>query len=93
MKGPPQQIALILAMRIFYSQGGRGNEGRVQVDGLNIGAPFNGGGVSGYIMDVSNAQEMNLTFWGGLGEAEVATNRPNLGYPDPTCTFGRGLSF
>src|SRR3989442_1531305 len=68
--GSTQQIALIPAMRIFYSHGGRGNEGRVQVDGLNVGAPFNGGGVSGYIMDVPNSQELNLTLSGGLGEAE-----------------------
>jgi len=54
--GTTQQVALIPAMRIFYSHGGRGNEGRVQVDGLTIGAPFNGAGVSGYIMDVPNSQ-------------------------------------
>src|SRR3989442_9558635 len=68
--GTTQQIALIPAMRIFYSHGGRGNEGRVQVDGLTIGAPFNGAGVSGYIMDVPNAQELNLTLSGGLGVAK-----------------------
>lgn len=45
--GSTQQLALIPAMRIFYSHGGRGNEGRVQIDGLNVGAAFNGGGVSG----------------------------------------------
>jgi hypothetical protein len=49
--GSTQQVALIPAMRIFYSHGGRGNEGRVQVDGLNVGAAFNGGCVSGFIMD------------------------------------------
>jgi hypothetical protein len=76
--GTTQQIALIPAMRIFYSHGGRGNEGRVQVDGLNIGAPFNGGGVSGYIMDVPNAQELNLTLSGGLGEAEVGGTNVNV---------------
>ena len=47
------------AMRIFFSHGGRGNEGRVQVDGLNVGAAFNGGGVSGYVYDIANAQEMS----------------------------------
>ena len=45
--GGSNQIDLMPAMRIFTSHGGRGNEGRVQVDGLNIGAAFNGGGVSG----------------------------------------------
>ena len=48
--GGSNQIDLMPAMRIFYSHGGRGNEGRVQVDGLNIGAAFNGGGVSGYVV-------------------------------------------
>jgi len=40
------------------------------VDGLNVGAAFNGGGVSGYIMDTANAQEIQLNLSGGLGEAE-----------------------
>ena len=35
-------------MRIFYSHGGRGNEGRVMVDGLSVGAALNGCGVSLY---------------------------------------------
>src|SRR5262249_42711204 len=47
-------VDLAPTMRIFTSHGGRGNEGRVQVDGLNVGAAFNGGGVSGYIMDTAN---------------------------------------
>jgi Carboxypeptidase regulatory-like domain len=76
--GSTQQVALIPAMRIFYSHGGRGNEGRVQVDGLNVGAAFNGGGVSGFIMDTSNAQELNLTLSGGLGEAEVGGTNVNI---------------
>src|SRR5436309_235760 len=76
--GSTQQIALIPAMRIFYSHGGRGNEGRVQVDGLTIGAPFNGAGVSGYIMDVPNSQEVQFTLSGGLGEAEVGGTNVNV---------------
>jgi hypothetical protein len=76
--GSTQQIAIIPAMRIFYSHGGRGNEGRVQVDGLNVGASFNGGGVSGFIMDTSNAAELNLTLSGGLGEAEVGGTNVNI---------------
>ena len=32
-------------------------KGAWQVDGLNVGAAFNGGGVSGYVMDTPNAQE------------------------------------
>jgi hypothetical protein len=76
--GGSNQIDLMPAMRIFYSHGGRGNEGRVQVDGLNVGAAFNGGGVSGYTMDTPNAQELSLTLSGGLGEAETGGAQLNV---------------
>jgi hypothetical protein len=76
--GGTNQIDLMPAMRIFYSHGGRGNEGRVQVDGLNVGAAFNGGGVSGFIMDTANAQELQMTLSGGLGEAEVGGTNVNI---------------
>jgi hypothetical protein len=69
--GGSNQIDLMPAMRIFYSHGGRGNEGRTYVDGLSTGSAFNGGGASGYIIDTANSQEMQLTLSGGLGEAEV----------------------
>ncbi len=45
--GGSNQIDLMPAMRIFYSHGGRGNEGRTYVDGLSTGSAFNGGGASG----------------------------------------------
>jgi hypothetical protein len=41
------------------------------VDGLNTGAAFNGAGVSSYVPDIGNAQEITTTTSGGLGEAEV----------------------
>jgi hypothetical protein len=44
--GSSNQIDLMPSMRIFYSHGGRGNEGRTLVDGLSTGSAFNGGGVS-----------------------------------------------
>ena len=43
---------------IFGGAGGRANEGRLQLDGLSIGSAFGGAGVSAYIPDVGNAQEM-----------------------------------
>src|SRR3954462_7093644 len=58
-------------MTVFGGAGGRSNEGRMQVDGLNTGAALNGGGVSTYVADVSNAAEVVTTTSGGLGEAEV----------------------
>ena len=58
-------------MTVFGGQGGRNNEGRMQVDGLNVGAGLGGSGVSTYIADISNAQEVVTTTSGGLGETEV----------------------
>jgi hypothetical protein len=55
----------------FTVHGGPANEGRVQLDGMNVGAAFNGGGVSGNAYDIANAQEMQITLSGSLGEAEV----------------------
>ena len=52
-------------------RGRRNNEARLQVDGLNTGAAFNGGGVSSYVADIGNAQEISITTSGGMGEAEV----------------------
>ena len=58
-------------MTVFGGAGGRNNEGRMQVDGLNAGAGLGGSGVSTYVADISNAQEIVTTTSGGLGEAEV----------------------
>ncbi len=58
-------------MTVFGGAGGRGNEGRLQVDGLGTGTALNGAGISTYIADVSNAAEVTFTTSGGLGEAEV----------------------
>ena len=57
-------------MIFFTSRGGRSNEGTVQIDGMNVGSAFNGGGVAGYGYDTSGAQEVQLTVAGGLGEAD-----------------------
>jgi hypothetical protein len=32
----------------FTARGGRGNEGTIQIDGMNVGSAFNGGGVAGF---------------------------------------------
>jgi hypothetical protein len=57
-------------MIFFTSRGGRSNEGTVQIDGMNVGSAFNGGGVAGYGYDTSGAQEVQVTVSGGLGEAD-----------------------
>jgi hypothetical protein len=62
----------------FTAHGGPGNEGTVQLDGLNVGAAFNGGGVSGNAYDVANAQEMQISISGNLGDAETGGPIMNL---------------
>ena len=54
----------------FTARGGRSNEGVVQIDGMNVGSPFNGGGVSNYAYDMNNASEVQVSISGGLGEAD-----------------------
>jgi hypothetical protein len=54
----------------FSVRGGRSTEGAIQLDGMNVGAPGNGGGVSGYLYDMSNSAEVQVSISGGLGEAD-----------------------
>ena len=54
----------------FTSRGGRGNEGTVQVDGMNVGSAFGGGGVSSFAYDFVNASEVQVTVAGGMGESD-----------------------
>ena len=54
----------------FSARGGRSTEGLIQLDGMNVGAPGNGGGVSGYLYDMSNSSEVQVAISGGLGEAD-----------------------
>src|SRR5262249_19236498 len=57
----------------FPIHGGRNNEGRMTIDGLNVGNPPGGNQPPGYTADVGNAQEVTFTTaGGGLGEQETA---------------------
>ena len=69
--GTSADVQVTPGMVVFGGAGGRSNEGRLTVDGLNTGASLNGAGVSGYNADLLNAQEVVTTNSGGLGEAEV----------------------
>ncbi len=69
--GAALDVQVMPGLAVFGGSGGRGSEGRVQLDGLNTGAPLNGGGTSGYVPDLGTAQEVSFTTSGGLGEAEV----------------------
>ena len=57
-------------MTFFTAHGGRGNEGTVQVDSMNVGAAFNGGGVSEFGYPIQTASEVQVTVVGGLGETD-----------------------
>ena len=56
----------------FPIHGGRTNEGRLTLDGLNIGSPPNGNSATSYTVDVGQAQEITFTTAGALGESETA---------------------
>src|SRR5688572_18034865 len=64
--GGPTDVQVTPQMTVFGGAGGRNNEGRMQVDGLNAGAGLGGSGVSTYVADISNAQEVVTTTSGGL---------------------------
>jgi carboxypeptidase family protein len=55
----------------FPIHGGRNNEGRMTVDGLNVGNPPGGNQPPGYSVDVGNSEEISFTTSGGLGESET----------------------
>jgi hypothetical protein len=64
-------VILNPGMITFGNHGGPNTEGRLQVDGINVGASRGGAGVGGYLTDIGNSQEVTFTTSGGLGEAET----------------------
>jgi len=62
----------------FPIHGGRNNEGRLTIDGLNIGNPPGGNQPPGYIADVGNAQEVTFITSGALGETETGGLTMNI---------------
>jgi hypothetical protein len=56
----------------------RNSEGRLTIDGLNIGNPPGGNQPPAYIADVGNAQEVTFITSGGLGETETAGLTMNI---------------
>jgi hypothetical protein len=61
---------------VFQIHGGRRNEGQVLIDGMNAG--YQGMGVSGYVPEVGNAQEVVFSLSGGLGEATTGGPQMNI---------------
>ncbi len=56
----------------FPVHGGRTNEGRLTVDGLNIGSPPSGNSATSYVVDLGTSQEVTFTTATALGETETA---------------------
>jgi hypothetical protein len=71
-------LAASPTMTFFSSRGGPTNEGRMAVNGMTVAAPFNGGGVSTYVLDSVNVDEVSVAIAGGLGETDVGGPVMNL---------------
>jgi hypothetical protein len=71
-------LAATPTMTFFSARGGATNEGRMAVNGMTVAAAFNGGGVSSYILDSVNVDEVSLTVSGGLGESDTGGPVMNL---------------
>jgi len=62
----------------FPIHGGRNNEGRMTIDGLNVGNPPGGNQPPAYVADVGNAEEVTFSTSGGLGENETGGLTMNI---------------
>ena len=71
-------LAASPTMTFFAARGGPINEGRMAINGMTIAAPFNGGGVSTYILDSINVDEISVAVAGGLGESDIGGPVMNL---------------
>jgi hypothetical protein len=71
-------LAATPTMTFFSGRGGPTNEGRMTVNGMTVAAAFNGGGVSSYILDSVNVDEVSVTVSGGLGESDTGGPVMNL---------------
>jgi hypothetical protein len=56
----------------FPIHGGRVNEGRLLVDGLNVGSPPSGNSATSYVIDVGAAHEVSFSAGSASGEVETA---------------------
>ena len=82
-------LAVTPTMTFFSSHGGPSNEGKVQVNGMTVGAASGGGGVGTLVYDTNNAEETSVVVAGGLGESE--TGGPVMNFvPRSAATASRG---
>src|SRR4051812_4821345 len=91
--GDPNTVQLTPGMVLFGIHGGPTTEGRLQVDGMNVGASRGGGGVSGYSVDTANVQEVTFRTSGGMGEAETGGPLMNIVPKTGGNTFRGSSSF
>jgi hypothetical protein len=70
IQGTGVDVSSAVATNFFTSRGGRGNEGTIQIDGMNVGSAFNGGGVAGFGYPIGESSEIQVTVGGGLGEVD-----------------------
>src|SRR6202165_5621500 len=70
ISGTGLDVSSNVSTNFFTSRGGRGNEGTIQIDGMNVGSSFNGGGVAGFGYPIAEAAEIQMTIAGGLGETD-----------------------
>src|SRR5262249_32041048 len=68
---PTNEPVRATATTSFPIHGGRSNEGRLLVDGLNVGSPPAGNSATSYTVDVGNAQDVTFSEAGALGEIET----------------------
>src|SRR5712692_4761257 len=85
-------LAASPTMTFFAARGGNINEGRMTINGMTVAAPFNGGGVSTYILDSVNVDEIAVAVAGGLGESDIGGPTMNLVPRSGGNTF-RGQAF
>jgi hypothetical protein len=69
--------ALSPTMTFFSAHGGTAGEGRMTVNGMTVAAARSGG-VSSYVYDTPNSQEVAVTVGGGLGESDIGGPVMNL---------------
>ena len=72
-------------MTMFTARGGNGNEGTVQIDGMNVGAVFNGGGTSEFGYDTAAASEVVVTSVGRRAKP-IAARRASICSRSPAAT-------
>ncbi len=71
-------LAVTPTMTFFSSHGGPSNEGKVQINGMTVGAASGGGGVGTLTYDTNSAEETSVMVSGGLGESETGGPVMNL---------------